>query len=128
MRVKDVQGSDRARELRRNQTEAEKAFWFRMRNRRLDGYKFRRQVPIGPYIADFVCMAARFVVEIDGGQHSERVDYDHRRECFLQKKGYEILRFWNNEVLENMDGVLTTLTLTLSLRERELAGNSKNRE
>jgi very-short-patch-repair endonuclease len=73
VRVKDVQGSDRARELRRNQTEAGKAFWFRVRNRRLDGYKFRRQVPIGPYIADFVCTAARFVVEIDAGQHSEQV-------------------------------------------------------
>lgn len=119
-----MQGSNKARSLRRNQTEAEKILWSRLRDRGLGGYKFRRQVPIDPYIADFVCMAARLIVEIDGGQHAERVAQDHERERFLQKEGYEVVRYWNNEVLGNLDGVLTTLTLALSLRERELAAKN----
>jgi very-short-patch-repair endonuclease len=119
-----MQGNSKAKTLRRNQTEAEKALWHRLRNRGLEGYKFRRQVPIGPYVADFVCMAARLIVEIDGGQHAEQVVYDQDRERFLRNEGYEVVRYWNNDVLSNLDGVLTTLTLTLtltlSLREREL--------
>jgi very-short-patch-repair endonuclease len=116
-----MQGSIKAKSLRQNQTEAEKVLWRHLRNRELAGYKFRRQVSIGPYVADFVCMKARLIVEIDGGQHANQVLYDQAREGFLRSEGYEIVRYWNTEVLGNLGGVLETLTLTLSLRERELA-------
>ncbi|MDA8165987.1 MAG: DUF559 domain-containing protein [Desulfobacteraceae bacterium] len=113
-----MQASTRAKELRRNQTEAAKAFWYRVRNRSLGGWKFRRQVPIGAYIADFVCMAARLIVEIDGGQHAERKLHDQEHECFLRDEGYTVVRFWNNDVLGNMDGVLSTLSMALSRADR----------
>lgn len=114
-----MQANAHANSLRKNQTDAESMLWYRLRNRGLNGYKFRRQVPIGPYIADFVCMEMRLVVELDGGQHAEQVTYDHEREGFLRSEGYVVVRYWNNEVLGNLDGVLETLTLALSLRERE---------
>ncbi|MEO8333309.1 MAG: endonuclease domain-containing protein [Gallionella sp.] len=114
-----MQGSNKAKSLRQNQTEAEKHLWQRLRNRGLNDYKFRRQVPIGSYIADFVCMELRLIVEVDGGQHADQIAYDQKRELFLRKEGYEIVRYWNNEVLGNLDGVLETLTLALSLRERD---------
>jgi very-short-patch-repair endonuclease len=109
-----------AKFLRQNQTEAEKVLWHRLRNRRLAGYKFRRQVSIGPYIADFVCAGSRLIVEVDGGQHSQQAEYDRRRDDFLTGVGYKVVRYWNNEVLSNLDGVLEALTLTLSQREREV--------
>ncbi len=115
-----MQGSNNAKSLRHTQTEAEKLLWYHLRNRRLNGCKFRRQVPIGPYIVDFVCMTARLIVEIDGGQHATQATYDQKRSRYLRNEGYKVVRYWNNEVLGNLDGVLTTLTLTLSLREREL--------
>ncbi len=96
--------------LRRNQTDAEAALWRKLRGRGLGGYKFRRQVPVGPYVADFLCKEAMLIVEIDGGQHAEQVEYDRFREDFLKTHGYQVVRFWNNEVLTNLDGVLETLT------------------
>jgi len=83
-------------------------------------YKFRRQVPVGPYVADFLCKEAMLIVEIDGNQHSAQVEYDQHRDSFLRASGYEVVRFWNNEVLMNVNGVLESLTLTLSQRAREL--------
>ncbi len=121
-----MQGSEKAKVLRRMQTEAEKRLWCALRGRRLNGYKFRRQVPIGPYVADFVCMTGRLIVEVDGGQHAIRRAYDEQRDRYLRNEGYEVVRYWNNEVLENLEGVLTTLTLALSLRERELSGKQSN--
>ena len=109
-----MQGSCRANELRRNQTEAEKLLWYRLRGRRLSGHKFRRQLPIGPYIADFVCLSARVIVEVDGGQHAEQTAYDAARERYIRKAGFEVLRFWNNEVIENLDGVLHVLLEALN--------------
>ena len=106
----------KARQLRKNSTDAEKFLWSHIRNRQLEGWKFRRQVPIGHYIADFVCFELRLIVELDGGQHAEQLDYDLRRTEFLQAKGYRVVRFWNNEVLGNIEGVLETLTLTLAKR------------
>ena len=100
-----------ARELRVNSTDAERSLWQRLRNRQLGGHKFRRQVTIGPFIADLVCVAAGVVVEIDGGQHSE--ERDAARTAFLAAKGYRILRFWNNEVLENTEGVLQSILMEL---------------
>jgi very-short-patch-repair endonuclease len=110
--------TDKARLLRKNQTFAEAALWQRLRNREFCGHKFRRQVPIGPYVVDFLCNAARIIVEVDDGQHAKQVHEDTMRDAYLRSHGYEIVRFWNNEVLGNLDGVLQSLTLTLSQRAR----------
>jgi very-short-patch-repair endonuclease len=104
-----VQGSNQARALRGALTDAEQKLWYHLRDRRFGGHKFRRQVPIGPYIADFACMAERLIVEIDGGQHAERIGEDARRTRYLEMEGYRVVRFWNNEVLGNIDGVLQRL-------------------
>ena len=98
-------GHARARTLRQNMTEAERQVWQILRSHQMKGYKFRRQVPIGRYIADFVCHEARLIVEIDGGQHDRPSPREVERSGFLQNEGYRILRFWNNEVLANLDGV-----------------------
>jgi very-short-patch-repair endonuclease len=98
----------RARSLRQNMTVAERRVWQILRLHRMEGYKFRRQVPIGRYIADFVCHEARLIVEIDGGQH-DRSSSEGSRTHFLKGQGYRVLRFWNNEVLENPDGVYKTI-------------------
>jgi very-short-patch-repair endonuclease len=100
---------DRARGLRRNATKAEDRLWYRLRNRRLGNFKFRRQVWIGPFIADFLCMDARLVVEVDGSQHIEDVAYDDVRTAFLATKGYRVIRVWNNDVMQRMDGVLAAI-------------------
>ncbi|WP_183410755.1 endonuclease domain-containing protein [Litorivivens lipolytica] len=109
-----------ARLLRHNQTDAERLLWSKLRNRRLLGYKFRRQQPIGNFIADFVCEDMKLIVELDGGQHSEQVGSDESRTRVLESRGYAVVRFWNNELLDQTDSVLQSLTLTLSQREREL--------
>ncbi|WP_309662202.1 DUF559 domain-containing protein [Sphingomonas sp.] len=96
-----------ARRLRRDSTDAEQLMWRALRSRQLAGLKFRRQATIGPYIPDFVCVEARLVVEIDGGQHDEELDRQRTR--FLEQHGFKMLRFWNNDVLENSDGVLETI-------------------
>ncbi len=106
----------RARELRRDATDAEKLMWRALREK-LPGTKWRRQVPIGPYFADFLCFSAKLIVELDGGQHAAAADYDQRRTGALEAHGYRVLRFWNNDVMENLDGILTAISL--SLRERE---------
>jgi very-short-patch-repair endonuclease len=114
--VREMHGSRRAKELRRNQTAGEELLWYRLRGRRLSGYKFRRQFPIGPYITDFACMSARLIVELDGGQHAEQTAYDAARDRHIRKEGFEVLRFWNNEVTENLDGVLSVLLDVLAAR------------
>jgi len=103
--------TEHARDLRRGQTDAERALWARLQNRQLCGAKFRRQEPLGPYIVDFVCFDKRVVVEVDGGQHDEEADRrkDAVRTAWLEGEGYRVLRFWNNEVLGNMEGVLTVI-------------------
>lgn len=98
-----------ARNLRRYQTDAEQHLWQHVRSRRLGGHKFRRQVPIGTYIADFVCEDAKLIIELDGGQHDDNKQADEVRTKNLEDFGYHVIRFWNNEVLENMDGVLIVL-------------------
>jgi len=111
MKKQPLEGAHaRARTLRQNMTEAERRIWQILRLNRMKGCKFRRQVPIGPYIADFVCptlcaKGARLIVEIDGGQHDPLSAREAERNEFLQSEGYRILRFWNNEVLANLDGV-----------------------
>jgi very-short-patch-repair endonuclease len=86
-------------------TEAERRIWQILRWHQTEGYKFRRQVPIGRYIADFVCHETRLIVEIDGSQHDRSSPQEAERTAFLQNEGYRMLRFWNNEVLEHIDGV-----------------------
>jgi len=97
-----------ARRLRVNQTDAETVLWNRLRNRQIDGHKFARQVPIGGYICDFVCREKQIVIEVDGGQHAESAA-DVIRDRHLTSEGYRVLRFWNNDVLGNIDGVLLTI-------------------
>ena len=106
---------DRARALRAALTEGERKLWQRLRNRQLSGAKFRRQHPIGPYIVDFFCLEARLTIELDGSQHGEEAQAraDERRTEYLQQQGYTVLRFWNEEVLDNLDGVLETITRNL---------------
>ena len=97
---------ERAKTLRQSQTDAEGLLWHYLCRKQLDGYKFRRQQPIGPYIVDFACMSRKLVIELDGGQHAERHAYDEKRDDYLRGKGYRILRFWNNEVFQNCMDVL----------------------
>ncbi len=98
----------RARQLRRNATDAESLLWQLLRNRQLDGWKFRRQHPVGPYILDFYCHEAGLAVELDGSQHAEpaQAGYDAERTQALETGGIRVLRFWNNEVLKNTNAVL----------------------
>jgi very-short-patch-repair endonuclease len=114
--MKNIQ---RARALRKNQTDAEKLLWKHIRNRQLSGYKFRRQYPIGNYIVDFVCLSLKLVIELDGSQHMNNTDYDDQRTQFLTMQGYTVVHFWNNELLHQTDSVLEAHTLTLARRERE---------
>ena len=102
-----------ARQLRANQTDAETILWNRIRNRQIDGHKFARQVPMLGYICDFACREKRLVVEVDGGQHNESAA-DAVRDRRLSEEGYRVLRFWNNHVLGNLEGVLTTIQSELS--------------
>ena len=99
--------------MRRVPTEAEKKFWWMVRAHRLGGYKFKRQYPIGPYIADFVCLEAKLIVELDGAQHAERKQYDNVRDVFLRSKGFVIWRLWNAEFLENQEPVARQLLAIL---------------
>ena len=105
----------RARTLRRDETDAEAIVWWHVRNRQLNGYKFRRQVPIGPYIADFVCQERRVIVELDGSQHADSLR-DAIRDRYLERLGYRVLRFWNHEVFEDTDAVLEHVVAVLEGR------------
>ncbi len=100
-----------ARRLRLNQTDAEARLWQRLRHWPLEGTHFRRQVPIGPYVADFACMAARLVIELDGSQHAQGTQllHDQERTRWLEGAGYRVIRFWNNDLVDNMEGVLESI-------------------
>jgi 2-isopropylmalate synthase len=104
---------DRARVLRRQMTQAERRMWQMLRLRQVDGCRFRRQVPIGGYIADFVCHEARLIIEVDGGQHAASPQ-EAERSRFFEGQGYRMLRFWNNQILENPEGVLMTVIAVLA--------------
>lgn len=95
-----------AKELRKNSTEAEKLLWFHLKSKQLDGLKFRRQEQIGPFIVDFVCYESKIVVEADGSQHLQNQSRDLARTEWLNSQGFDVLRFWNNEILTNTEGVL----------------------
>ena len=103
-----------ARTLRKNATDTERKLWARLRLRQVYGQKFRRQRPIGPYIVDFVCLEGRLVVEGDGGQHMDRTLQDARRDTYLQSLGYQVLRYWDNDVLKQTDAVMEVIALALA--------------
>jgi very-short-patch-repair endonuclease len=104
------------RELRRNQTDAEIILWARIRNSRFEGLKFRRQHPVGNYIVDFANLDAKLIIEVDGGQHNESgmIEEDKQRTKWLESKGFKVLRFWNSDVFENLDGVLEKIRESLT--------------
>lgn len=95
-----------ARDLRNNTTDTEKLLWKYLCRKQLEGYKFRRQQRIGKFIVDFVCLENKLVIELDGGQHVEQRERDLERDQWLAVEGYRVIRFWNNEVLQNLEGVL----------------------
>jgi very-short-patch-repair endonuclease len=107
---------DYARGLRHRQTDAERRLWARLRDRRLQGAKFARQVPIGPYVVDLCCRELKVIVELDGGQHAAAARADAKRTALLEALGYRVLRFWNNDVLANTDGVLQRIAQALAAR------------
>jgi very-short-patch-repair endonuclease len=96
----------RAKEMRRSPTPSEERLWHCLRNRQIENSKFRRQTWLGPFIVDFVCLKQGLVIEADGSQHQDDAGYDHHRSVFLEGEGFQVLRFWNNEILTNIDGVL----------------------
>lgn len=102
----------RSRALRNNLTEAEKYLWYLLRRKQINSLKFRRQAVIGKYIVDFVCFEKNLVVEVDGSQHYQS-EHDIIRDAWLQSQGFKVIRFWNNEVLENRDGVLEKIIESL---------------
>lgn len=104
---------ERARFLRRNMTDAERRLWRNLR-RRLLGVHFRRQVPMGCYIVDFACLSRHIVIEVDGGQHLQS-ETDALRDRWLRSQGFQVLRFWNHEVLKNMEGVLQAIALAIGV-------------
>jgi len=107
--------TSRARSMRREMTDAERKLWFLLRDRRLDGAKFRRQAPVGPYIADFVCLRRKVIVEADGGHHMDN-PRDAARDAWLDGEGYVVVRYSNIDILKNPEGVLTDLLSRLSAR------------
>jgi very-short-patch-repair endonuclease len=114
MKKKPSKGAhERARTLGREMTEAEKKLWQLLRWRQVEGYRFRRQVPIRRFIADFVCHGTKLIVEIDGGQHHPLSELEARRTRFLEGEGYRVLRFWNNEVRDSPDGVRAAISENL---------------
>lgn len=103
-----------AKALRSNQTEAEKRLWYHLRAHRFLGLKFKRQKPMGRYIVDFVCVERRLIIELDGGQHAEQVTYDQQRDAWLRSQGYRVLHVWNNDVMQQLEGVLEQIRCALS--------------
>jgi len=102
-----------ARELRKSMTDAERKLWRGLRMRQLHGHKFRRQFPIGAYIVDFVCLDARLIIEVDGGQHADDEYGDADRDAWLRLQNFRVLRYWNNQVLNELDAVLQDIARSL---------------
>ena len=108
---------ERARELRQTQTPPEAKLWKLLRNRQLENYKFRRQVPIGPYFADFACLKEKLVVELDGSSHADRAQYDALRDATLASDGWRVLRIANRDLMRDEEGALLTICAALDKKE-----------
>ncbi|TWS96183.1 endonuclease domain-containing protein [Reyranella sp. CPCC 100927] len=119
-----------ARNLRRHSTDAERHLWKRLRRRQLSGYRFRRQVPIGTYVADFACLERSLVVELDGSQHADReVAHDRTRDDYLERRGFRVLRFWNNDVSHRLDDVIEIIWSELEVPSpNEVGGGGRRPE
>jgi very-short-patch-repair endonuclease len=115
--------TSRARTMRKEMTDAERKLWFLLRSRRLGGAKFRRQAPIGPFIADFVCLSHKLIVEADGGQHYE-LNRDRERDRWLSHEGYKVVRYANNDILKNPEGVLSDLATKLEAPPHPVSARS----
>jgi adenine-specific DNA-methyltransferase len=102
-----------AKQLRAVSPDAERVLWQNLRNRRFQGAKFRRQHPIGPYVTDFACLENMLVIELDGGQHAQAIQYDERRTAFLESQSYRVLRFWDHDVLMRTESVLDVILQAL---------------
>ena len=103
----------RSRELRAEMTDAERKLWSRLRSKQLGGVRFNTQFPVGPFICDFAARSKGLVIELDGGQHAAAVSYDSDRTRYIEERGYRVLRFWNTDVLNNLDGVVSEIERTL---------------
>jgi len=108
-----------ARNLRKSQTDVEQILWFQLRNRRFLNYKFRRQLPIGPYIVDFFCTELCLIIELDGSQHNDQGVEDKERTLFLNQRGFKVIRFWNNDVFSNLDGVMESIRVVVEKHEND---------
>ncbi|KAA5805014.1 endonuclease domain-containing protein [Alkalicaulis satelles] len=115
MREGEARSRPFARQLRQRLTNAETILWSRLKSGRLNGWRFRRQHPIGPYVADFACVPARLTIEVDGETHwrAAEIAHDRRRSAFIRARGFHELRVWNNDVYDNLDGVLDAITAAL---------------
>ncbi|HFC8546329.1 TPA: DUF559 domain-containing protein [Neisseria lactamica] len=111
----------RAKAMRQEMSEAEAKLWQHLRASRLNGYKFRRQQPMGNYIVDFMCVTPKLIVEADGGQHTEQAAYDHVRTAYLNSFGFTVLRFWNHEILQQTNNVLAEILRVLQELEKQPA-------
>ena len=103
----------RSRDLRKNLTDAEQMLWQKLRNKQINAHKFRRQFVLGNYIVDFICLGKRLIIEVDGGQHMDNVNYDLQRDEWLKNQNFKVLRFWNNQVLNEIDSVLEVIVKNL---------------
>lgn len=120
MRVMSKGLTNTARMLRKNQTDAERILWQRLRNRQIPGVKFRRQMPIKGYVADFAAVEIRLIIELDGSQHIDNKAADEFRTGFLQREGYKVIRFWNYDVLLRIDYVLEFIFQAVSCRQSDI--------
>jgi len=113
MKGNTQRGKTFARKLRKSETDAERKIWQQLRSHNLNGAKFRRQHPIGPYVVDFICINEKLIIELDGSQHQQQQDYDAARTAFLEQSGYRVLRFWDDDVLLRTDDVMQAIFIAL---------------
>jgi very-short-patch-repair endonuclease len=116
--------NENARRLRKDMTDTERFVWWRLRNRQVGGFRFRRQHPVGRFVVDFVCLEAKLVLELDGSQHAERSEEDERRTARLDAEGYRVVRFWNHQVREEWDVIAVELLRLLNELVPQPAGGT----
>jgi len=114
MKGNSQRGKDFARKLRKSETDAERKIWQQLRSRNLNGAKFRRQYPVGPYVIDFICINEKLIIELDGSQHLQQRTYDAQRTAFLEQAGYRVMRFWDNDVLLQTENVMQAIVDALA--------------